>query len=87
MKIILSKDKDLGARCLRSIKTIHLTNDLNNGTRPVRQQLYCTGNHSGGMLCEPIDRELKVGLVKPAQSRWDCSILILSEKKAVLGFV
>lgn len=75
---LLSKYKGLWSGHLGTIKSIHHTIGLKDGTRPVRQQPYRTEKTRRELLYESIVKQLEVDVVKLAQSEWGSSnVLVL----------
>lgn len=81
---IMSKHMDLRSRRLGTIKATHHSIDLKKERFPIHQQLFCTWKRCRELLREYIGKHRTARAIKPAQSEWASSIILVFKKDGTL---
>lgn len=80
------KHKDLWRRHLEIIKAKHNTVDMKEGTWFIHQQLYRARQGTREVLFEHLDKHLKAGVVKVAQSEWASLVVVVPKSNGIFQF-
>lgn len=88
MNTILGLKKHFGLWCghKRAKKDTYHKVKRNIETRPIRHKPIRAGERSWEKLCMKIERELKAGVLKTAQSEWASTIVLVPYKDEIFRF-
>lgn len=83
---ILSMHEDLQSGRIQAINATHHKIDQEKGKRPIHQHPHRAGRRSREIICGHKDKQLKAGVIGPAQSEWAIFIVLVSMKNGSFRF-